>query len=81
MADHPVPGPEREAVRVPAAGEGLSRLWLVKTAMPADGFHRCRQLGHGGDVASQHASRRQSTGGSTDTIPGRQHVEHHPVEG
>src|SRR5215471_17480667 len=80
VADHPVPGPDREPVHVPAPGERLPRGRLVEAALLPDRLDRPRQLRHGGDVAADHAAGDQHPRGGVNLLPGRHHVQHHTVE-
>src|SRR5215475_2540754 len=80
VADHPVPGPDREPVHVPAADERLPGGRLVEAALFPDRLHGPRQLCHGGDIAADHAASGQRARGGADVLPGGHHVQHHAVE-
>src|SRR5215471_17094375 len=56
---HPVLGPDRETVGMPSASEGFPCGRLVETPLAANGLHRRRELGHGGDVTGQDAAGQQ----------------------
>ncbi len=80
MAHHPVLGPHREALEVPAAHERLPRGRLGVPAVVAHVLREARELGGGRDVAAQHAAGREGLGDRGEVLPGREHVEDDAVD-
>src|SRR5580704_2974495 len=80
VPDHPVIRPHREPVQVPAARHRLPRGRLEEPAVRAQVLRHPRQLGRGGHVAADKPAGRQHRRRVGQALPGREHVEDHPVE-
>ena len=79
MSHHAVLGAHSEAVEVPLAAHILPGDWVYKTLGGAQILDETRHLGHGRDVAHEHAARNQRMGDGLDVLPRGKHVEHDPV--
>ena len=80
MSNHAVLGAHGEAVEVPLAAHILPGNRVGETLRGTQILNETRHLGHGRDVAHEHAARNQRMGDGIDVLPRREHVEHDPVD-
>ena len=80
MADHLVPGTDREALDVPVADQRLPRRRLGEPAVRAQRLDGPAELGGGRDVRADQAAGREHLRDPVDALPRREHVQDHPVD-
>ena len=80
MRHHAVVWAHGQPVDVPGAHHGLPGLGLGEQPAVTQGLHGARELGDGGDVGQEEPARGQGRGGGLDVLPGREHVQDHPVD-
>ncbi len=80
VRDHPVVGPDGEALGVPVAHQGLPGPRLGPAAALAQRLHQLGQLRRGGDVADEHPAGHQRPLDHVEGLPRGQHVQDDPVE-
>ena len=77
---HAVVGAHSQALDVPAAHNGLVALGFGEAAVQAHALHQARHLGHGRNVADEHAAGCEHLRNSVQAFPGGEHVEDHAVD-
>ena len=77
---HPVLGPDRQPLEVPAAHQRLPGLRLGEATVVAGRLGHAGQLGGGGDVADEHPAGGERVADDVEALPGREHVQDDPVD-
>ena len=79
MRNHAVIGADRQALHVPAAHNGFVAFGFGEAAVQAHALNQAGHLGHGRNVADEHAAGCERLRHSVQALPGCEHVEYDAV--
>ena len=77
---HAVVGAHSQALHVPAAHNGFVALGFGEATVQAHALNQAGHLGHGCNVADEHAAGCERLRHGVQALPGREHVEDHAVD-
>ena len=80
MCNHAVVGADRQALHVPATHNGFVTFGFGEAAVQAHALNQAGHLGHGRNVADEHAAGCERLRHGIEALPGCEHVEHDAVD-